>query len=207
MPASASPSSASRYLEDGIDHTEMLRPADPSRGRGRAGRARPRKYNPRPLPRRAPCISPTFRRHRHRRRPCRHRGGARRGAHGCVDAAPDPFDRDPRPDELQSVDRRHWQGSSGEGDRCPRRCDGQGGRRSRNPLPHPERLERASRSGDACAGGSGAVQGGDSAPSWRSSRTSLLFQAACDDLLVSRRPVAGVVTASGGSLPCSMLWC
>ena len=144
------------YLEDGIEHTEMLR--DP---RGAPETAR-KKYN-RPSLERPHAFSQAVRRDRRRRRPRRHRGRARRCAHGRGDAAADAPHRDARADELQPVDRRHRQGPSGQGDRCARRRDGRGGRRGRHPVPHPERLEGAGGARDARPGGPGAVPRGDPA--------------------------------------------
>ena len=61
---------------------------------------------------------------RGRRRPCRHRGGACRCAHGLQHAAAHAQHRNPRADELQPVDRRHRQGPSRQGSRCAGRRDG-----------------------------------------------------------------------------------
>ena len=80
------------YLEDGIDHTEMLRAAGGARRLLPIGPHGPRALG-QSLSRAEKIQSaslrwiphgpfPTLRRHRDRRRPCRHRGGAGRGAHG-----------------------------------------------------------------------------------------------------------------------------
>ena len=86
------------------------------------GRLSAEKYN-RPLTRKRPhAVSSTFRRHRRRWRPRRHRGRACRGADGRGDAAADALDRDARP---MSAHRR-----SAASARPPR----QGDRRARRAM-------------------------------------------------------------------------
>ena len=87
-----------------------------------------------------------LRRPRHRRRTRRWPGCASRGPHGLPRAA---AGRD-RPRQagghaVQPLDRRHGQGATGQGDRCPRRRDGEDHRPHRHPVPHPEHQERARR--------------------------------------------------------------
>ena len=76
--------------------------------------------------------------HCDRRRPCGHGSRAGGRAHGCTHAAADAQYRNARADELQSGDRRHRQGSFGEGNRCAGGRDGARGRRGRHPVPHPQ---------------------------------------------------------------------
>ena len=64
-----------------------------------------------------------FRHHRGRRRPCRHRGGGRGGAHGRVGRAGQLRPRPDRRDVVQPGDRRARQGPSGPRGRRLRRAD------------------------------------------------------------------------------------
>ena len=82
---------------------------------------------------------------RGRRRACRHRGRARRRAHGLPHAAADAQHRNAWADVLQSLDRRHRQRAPGQGSRRARRRHGDGDRRGGHPVPDPELAAKARR--------------------------------------------------------------
>ena len=85
------------------------------------------------------------------------------------------------PDVLQSVDRRHRQGPSGQGNRRARRRDGDRHRRGRHPVPHPQLLARARRCARRARKPTACSTSRRSGAAWRTSRTSALFQQAVDD--------------------------
>ena len=110
------------------------------------------------------ALSAAIRRHRHRGRPCRHRGGARVGPDGAQHAAADAQHRDSRADVVQSLHRRHRQGPPGQGSGRAGRRDGDRHRRGGHPVQGAQFEQGSGGSRDACPGRSRSLQGGDSAP-------------------------------------------
>ena len=123
-----------------------------------------------------------LRRHRHRRRPCRHRGGAGGRPHGRAHAAAHPEHRDAGADELQPGDRRHRQGTPGARDRCARRRHGARRRSRRHPVPDPECQQGPGGARHARPGRPAALPAGHPRAAWRTSRTSGCFSRRSADL-------------------------
>ena len=92
-------------------------------------------------------------------------------------------------DVLQSVDRRHRQGPSGQGNRRARRRDGSRGGRGRDSVPDIESLEGSGGARHACTGRPGAVSPGDSGR-LENQPNLWLFQQPVDDLLLDGGKVA-----------------
>ena len=92
------------------------------------------------------------RRHRHRRGPRGMRGGLRRGAPGRARRRLHAVGRHRRAHAVQSGGRRHREGPSRAGDRCPRRLDGSRHRRDRHSVQAAQSKPRSCCLVAACAG-------------------------------------------------------
>ena len=98
------------------------------------------------------------RRHRHRGRARRHRGGARGRPPGVCGGALHAVAGDGGADALQPCRRGHRQGPPRARDRRPRRPDGRGHRRHRDPVQAAEPQPRTGRAVAAGAGGQAPVR-------------------------------------------------
>ena len=99
-----------------------------------------------------------LRRDRHRRRPCRRRGGVGGGADGPQRRDLHAVGSDGRAHAVQPGGRRHGEGSSGSRDRRARRLDGHGDRRDRHPVQAAQSQPRSRSLVAARAGGQAPLQ-------------------------------------------------
>ena len=122
------------------------------------------------------------RRHRHRRRPRRLRGGVGRGPARLPRRAVHAVARDGGADAVQSGDRRHGEGPSRPRDRRAGRTDGPRHRRDRHPVQAAQSQPRAGGVVAARAGGQAALRRmGARARSRREPNITWLFRRAGPD--------------------------
>ena len=101
------------------------------------------------------------------------------------------------PDELQPVDRRHRQGTSGEGGRCARRCDGCAQPMKPASSSASSTRARVRPSAPRVRRPTGCSTARRSAGASKSQPNLWLFQQAVEDLTLTGDRVTGVVTQVG----------